>query len=159
MGIFTYENEVTSVVPPAKLFKAFILDADNLYSKIIPSHPQTEIVGGDGGPGTIKKITFSHGGESKTIVHRLDIVDEVSLTYKYTVLEGDLISETIDQIVKEIKVTEGPDGGSILKSTSIYHTKEGNQLDEGKLKIGEEKGLALFKAAEAYLLANPAEYN
>ena len=64
MGVFTYENEVTSVVPPAKLFKAFILDADNLYSKIIPSHPQTEIVGGDGGPGTIKKITFSHGNSS-----------------------------------------------------------------------------------------------
>ncbi|KAL0538017.1 hypothetical protein IC582_027011 [Cucumis melo] len=159
MGVFTFENEVTSVIPPTKFFKAFILDADNLYPKIIPNQPQTEIVEGDGGAGTIKKITFNYGGELKTIKHRLDVVDEASLTYKYTVLEGDLISETIDQIVKEIKVTEGPDGGSILKSTSVYHTKGDNQLDEGKLKSGEEKGLALLKAAEAYLLANPAEYN
>ncbi|XP_038876313.1 major allergen Pru ar 1-like [Benincasa hispida] len=159
MGVFTYENEVVSVIPPAKFFKAFIIDADNLYPKIVPNQPQTEIVEGNGGPGTIKKITFNHGGQVKTITHKLDVVDEASLTYKYTVLEGDLISDTIDQIVKEIKVTAGPDGGSILKSTSVYHTKEDNQLDEEKLKIGEEKGLALFKAAESYLLANPGEYN
>ncbi|CAK9328959.1 unnamed protein product [Citrullus colocynthis] len=159
MGVYTYENEVASVIPPAKFFKAFILDADHLYPKIVPNQPQNEIIEGDGGPGTIKKITFNHGGQVKTITHRLDVVDEATLTYKYTVLEGDLISDTIDQIVKEIKVTAGPDGGSILKSTSIYHTKEDNQLDQEKLKSGEEKGLALLKAAESYLLANPNEYN
>ncbi|XP_038906711.1 major allergen Pru ar 1-like [Benincasa hispida] len=159
MGIFTYENEVVSMIPPTKFCKAFIIDADNLYPKIVPNQPQTEIVDGDGGLGTIKKITFNHGGQVKTITHRLDVVDEASLMYKYTVLEGDLISDTIDQIVKEIKVIASPEGRSILKSTSIYHTKGDNQLDEEKLKTSEEKGLALFKAAEGYLLANPGEYN
>ncbi|XP_038906608.1 major allergen Pru ar 1-like [Benincasa hispida] len=159
MGVFTYENEVASVIPLTKFFKAFIIDADNLYPKIVPNQPQTEIVEGDGGPGTIKKITFNHGGQVKIIMHRLDIVDEASLTYKYTVLEGDLISDTIDQIVKEIKVTAGPDGGSILKNTSIYHIKGDNQLDKEKLKTDEEKGLTLFKIAAGYLLTNPDEYN
>ncbi|KAG7013661.1 hypothetical protein SDJN02_23828, partial [Cucurbita argyrosperma subsp. argyrosperma] len=159
MGVFTYENEVTTVISPAKFFKAFILDADRLYPKIVPHQPKTEVVEGDGGPGTIKIITFSHGEQVKSIKHRLDVVDEKSLTYKYTVLEGELLSDNIDQISKELKVTAGPDGGSILKSVSIYHTKGDHQIDEQKLKIGEEKGLGLLKAAEAYLLANPAEYN
>ncbi|KAL6188530.1 hypothetical protein ACLB2K_039922 [Fragaria x ananassa] len=34
MGVFTYETEFTSVIPPARLFKAFILDVDNLIPKI-----------------------------------------------------------------------------------------------------------------------------
>jgi hypothetical protein len=33
MGVFTYEAETTSVIPPAKLFKAFVLDGDNLIPK------------------------------------------------------------------------------------------------------------------------------
>ncbi|KAK9933889.1 hypothetical protein M0R45_021062 [Rubus argutus] len=36
MGVFTYESEFTSVIPPARLFKAFVLDADNLIPKIAP---------------------------------------------------------------------------------------------------------------------------
>lgn len=61
MGVFSYENEVATVIPPAKFFKAFILDADRLFPKIVPHQPQTEILEGNGGPGTIKKITFTHG--------------------------------------------------------------------------------------------------
>lgn len=62
MGVFTYETESTSVIPPAKLFKAFILDGDNLVPKVAPlAIKSTEIVEGDGGPGTIKKITFGEG--------------------------------------------------------------------------------------------------
>ncbi|XP_022138757.1 major allergen Pru ar 1-like [Momordica charantia] len=159
MGIFTYENEVATSIPPVKFFKAFILDADQLYPKIVPSHPQTEVLEGDGGPGTIKKISFSHGGNVISIKHRIDVVDEATLTYKYTVLEGEMFSENIEQISKEITVTAGPDGGSVLKSVATYHTKGDYQINEEKVKAGEEKGLALLKAAENYLLANPTEYN
>lgn len=62
MGVFTYEIEFTSVIPPPRLFKAFILDADNLIPKIAPQAIKgTEILQGDGGPGTIKKVTFGEG--------------------------------------------------------------------------------------------------
>lgn len=62
MGVFTYETESPSVIPPAKLFKAFILDADNLIPKVVPQAIQaSEIIEGNGGPGTIKKITFGEG--------------------------------------------------------------------------------------------------
>ena len=62
MGVFTFEYEHSSTVPPARLFKAFILDGDNLITKIAPQAIKScEILEGNGGPGTIKKITFGEG--------------------------------------------------------------------------------------------------
>ena len=62
MGVFTYESEDASVIPPARLFKAFVLDSDNLIPKVVPQAlKSTEIIEGNGGPGTIKKITFGEG--------------------------------------------------------------------------------------------------
>ncbi|KAK9992167.1 hypothetical protein SO802_027152 [Lithocarpus litseifolius] len=62
MGVFTYETETTSIIAPAKLFKAFVLDGDNLIPKVAPhAIKSVEIIEGNGGPGTIKKITFGEG--------------------------------------------------------------------------------------------------
>ena len=59
MGVFTYESEFTSTIPSARLFKAFVLDADNLIPKIATQAVKSaEIIDGNGRPGTIKKITF-----------------------------------------------------------------------------------------------------
>ena len=50
MGVITYEHEITSSIPPAKMFKAFILDSDKLIPKILPQAiKSTEIIEGDGG--------------------------------------------------------------------------------------------------------------
>ena len=66
MGVFKFEAEYISVIPPTRLFKAFFLDADNLFPKVAPEAIKcAEIFEGDGGVGTIKKITF---GEGKYIV-------------------------------------------------------------------------------------------
>ena len=62
MGAITYEMEVTSSIPPAKMFKAFVLDVDSLIPKVLPQPIKcVEIIEGDGGPGTIKKINFGEG--------------------------------------------------------------------------------------------------
>jgi len=62
MGVFTYEAETTTVIPSARLFKAFVLDADNLIPKIAPQAIKSaEIIEGNGGPGTIKKVNFGEG--------------------------------------------------------------------------------------------------
>lgn len=62
MGAFTFESENTSVIPPARLFKALIVDADNLIPKILPQAiKSTETVSGNGGPGTTKKVHFGKG--------------------------------------------------------------------------------------------------
>ena len=69
MGVFTYESENTSVIAPARLFKSLILDADNLIPKVVPQAVKnTEIISGNGGPGTIKKVHFGEGIQFKTLL-------------------------------------------------------------------------------------------
>lgn len=62
MGVLTLTDEFTSPVPAGIMFKALILDADDLIPKLMPQAIKSvETVEGNGGPGTIKKITLSEG--------------------------------------------------------------------------------------------------
>ena len=62
MGVFTFEDQTTSPVAPATLYKAVAKDADTIFPKALPdSFKSVEIVEGNGGPGTIKKISFVEG--------------------------------------------------------------------------------------------------
>lgn len=63
MAVVSLTDEVTSPVPAGKLFKALILDADNLIPKLMPQAIKgIDTVEGNGGPGTIKKLTFAEQG-------------------------------------------------------------------------------------------------
>ncbi|KAF3456293.1 hypothetical protein FNV43_RR00943 [Rhamnella rubrinervis] len=160
MGVSTFETEVTSVVAPARLFKALILDADNLIPKVVPqAFKSAEIISGNGGPGTIKKIHFAEGSPYKYVVHKIDTVDTENHTFSHTVIEGDLLGDKLEKIAHETKIVAGSDGGSILKNTSKYFTKGDHGVDEQFVNEGKEKGIALLKAIEAYLVANPDAYN
>ncbi len=107
MGVTCFEHEITSPVPPAKIFKASVLESDTVLPKVVPHLVKcVEIIQGDGGPGTIKKIHFS------------------------------------------------PDGGSIYKNKIKYHTKKDVDLTE-HANGGKEEGIVVFKAIEAYVIANP----
>jgi hypothetical protein len=61
MGVFSFEEETTSIVAPARLYKALVTDADIITPKVIDVIKSIEIVEGNGGPGTIKKLTFVEG--------------------------------------------------------------------------------------------------
>ncbi|KAH0993009.1 hypothetical protein GBA52_004492 [Prunus armeniaca] len=160
MGVFTYETEFTSVIPPARLFKAFILDADTLIPKIAPSAVKgAEIVEGDGGVGTIKKITFGEGSQFGFVKHRVDGIDKDNFSYSYTLIEGDALSDVIEKIAYETKLVASPDGGSIIKTTSHYHAKGDVVIKEEQVKAGKAKASGLFKLVEDYLTANPDAYN
>lgn len=68
MGVVSYEYKVVSSIPPARLFKSFILDSDNLIPKVVPgAFKSIETLHGDGGAGTIKVITFGEGIKTSTI--------------------------------------------------------------------------------------------
>ncbi|KAG6431434.1 hypothetical protein SASPL_109513 [Salvia splendens] len=160
MGVVTYEYEVVSTISPSRLFKSFILDSDNLIPKVVPgAFKSFEILEGDGGVGTIKLITFGEGSQFKFAKHKVEEIDEANCTYKYSVIEGDALGEEIDSISYVVKVDAGPDGGSVVKTTSSYHTKtEHHSITEEKIKEGKEKAKAIFHAIEAHLHANPHEY-
>ncbi|WRX20381.1 hypothetical protein QQP08_012868 [Theobroma cacao] len=66
---------------------------------------------------------------------------------------------TLEKISYETKFVAGPDGGSVCKSTSKYYTIGDIEIKEEQIKAGKERALGMYKAVEAYLLANPDAYN
>ncbi|XP_031250292.1 major allergen Pru ar 1-like [Pistacia vera] len=156
MGVFTYEMEVVTKIPPTKIFKAFVLEGDSLIPKIVPQAiKNVEFIQGDGGPGSIKKITFGEGSQFDYVKHKVEALDKKNLTYSYSVIEGDALMKSLEKITYEIKISSSPDGGSICKSISKYYTVGDFEIKEEQIKAGKEKSSGLFKALEAYLLANP----
>ncbi|XP_024024066.1 major allergen Pru av 1-like [Morus notabilis] len=157
MGVFTFDDEFTSTVAPARLFKASVLDADNLFPKIAPQAAKSaETVEGNGGPGTIKKITFPDG---KYVKQKLDSIDHNNFSYSHSLIEGDVLGAEVEKISHETKFVATPNGGSIIKVTTKFHTVGDAQFDEAKAKEGKEKAAGLFKLVEGYLQANPDAYN
>jgi len=62
MGVFAFSDEFTSPVPPARLFKALILDFGNLLPKLLPQLIKSvEFTQGNGEAGSIRQISFQDG--------------------------------------------------------------------------------------------------
>ncbi|GLU08442.1 hypothetical protein SLE2022_253550 [Rubroshorea leprosula] len=160
MGVVTYEMEVATAIPPAKMFKAFVLDSDNLIPKILPQAIKSVVIlEGDGGAGTIKQVNFGEGSQFKSVKHRIDGIDLEKFAYSYTVVEGDALMNTLEKISNKIEFEASPNGGSVCKSSSTYHTIGDIEIKEEHIKAGKEKAMGMFKAVEAHLLANPDAYN
>ncbi|XP_027166182.1 major allergen Pru ar 1-like [Coffea eugenioides] len=156
MDPITYSAEMTSSIPPARLFKAVILD-HHLLPKVVPqANKSVEILEGDGGAGTIKKFPEY---PFKSAKHRVEALDKDNFIYSYSVIESDALKEGIEKFTNEIKFEASPDGGSICKTTSSIYTKGDAKIPEGEIQGGRQRSLGLFKAVEAYLLANPDAYN
>ncbi|KAB2040182.1 hypothetical protein ES319_D02G064300v1 [Gossypium barbadense] len=138
MGGFTYESEVITSIPPPKMFKACILDGDNLIPKIVPQvFKSVEYIEGNGEPGSIRKVTFAQGNQFNYMKQKVEALDREKFEYIYS-LEA------------------SPGGGSMCKTSSKYYTIGDIELKEEAIKAGKEKASGvLFKAIEAYLLANP----
>jgi len=156
----TYDMEIPSSIPAPRMFKAFILDGDNLIPKVLPQAIKSvETLEGDGGVGTIKITTFGEGSQHKCVKHRVDAIDKENFTFSYSITEGDALMGVFESISYHIKIIATSDGGSISKNRSIYNTKADAQVSEEEIKAGKEKASSIFKAVEAYLLANPEAYN
>ncbi|KAH6765467.1 hypothetical protein C2S52_016450 [Perilla frutescens var. hirtella] len=147
------EIEITSSIPADKMFKAVALDSDDIIPKIFPG-AHVEIIQGDGGPGTIKKINFGEG-MLKSVKHRIDAVDKDKLSQSYTVMTSDILSSNIESIAHELTVIPSPDGGSIYKNRITNNTKLG---DANIIDGAKEEATVLFKAIEDYILAHPDAY-
>ncbi|XP_014509123.1 pathogenesis-related protein 2-like [Vigna radiata var. radiata] len=154
MAVFTFEEQTTSPVAPATLYQALVKDADNIVPKAVDSFKSVEIVEGNGGPGTIKKISFLEDGETKFVLHKIETIDEANLGYSYSIVGGVALPETAEKITIDTKISGGADGGSLIKLSISYHGKGDAPPNEDELKAGKAKSDALFKAVEAYLLAN-----
>ncbi|XP_050220156.1 major allergen Pru ar 1-like [Mercurialis annua] len=150
----TFEKETTTSIPQDKVFKVFVLESDSIIPKIIPNM-KVEFVQGNGEPGTIKKTTFGEGGDAKYIKTKVEATDKDNFTHSYSIFEGEPWMPELEKTTFEIKVEASADGGSVIKSTSKYIPKPGCVISEEKVKAGSEKAFGMFKAIEAYVLANP----
>ncbi|KAL0388516.1 UNVERIFIED_CONTAM: Major allergen Pru ar 1 [Sesamum radiatum] len=159
MAITTFTDEHSSPIPPSRIFKASIIDSHNLIPKLMPQAIRSiNIVQGDGGAGTIKQINFAEGSPFKYVKYRIDELNEESLTYGYTLVEGDSLEDKLEKITYSVKFEQSADGGSICKVTSKYYTVGEFTLKEEEVKSGKERVLAMYKAVEAFLTQNPDAY-
>ncbi|KAF9677967.1 hypothetical protein SADUNF_Sadunf08G0163000 [Salix dunnii] len=164
MGVITLENEFPVNVSPAKLFKAYCLDTVALMPKILPEYiKSSEIIEGNGGPGTIRKITFVEGKPSFTrkglnyVKQKIEAMDKENFTYSFSVIEADVWKfAEVEKVIYENKFVRTPEGGSICKRTRTYHIKGDGEINKDKIKdVYGKKTEGLLKAVEAYFMANP----
>ncbi|XP_045788599.1 ABA-responsive protein ABR17-like [Trifolium pratense] len=155
MGVFAFEDDFVSTVAPPKLYKALAKDADEIVPKVIPVIQGVEIVEGNGGPGTIKKLTAVEDGKTSFILHKVGAVDEAKLGYNYSLVGGTGLDESLEKVEFETSVVAGSDGGSIVKISVKYHTKGDAALSDAVRDETKGKGTGLLKAIEGYVLANP----
>ncbi|KAG6735845.1 hypothetical protein POTOM_061486 [Populus tomentosa] len=152
MEVLTFTEEFSSPVVAKRLFTAMVLEADTLIPKLAPQAVKIiETIEGNGGPGTIKKLTFY-------AKHRIDAVDKDNLTHSYTAVEGVTLLDKFESIAYDIKFEATPEGGCKGTFVSKYFPKPGAEVKEEEIKEGKEKAAAVYKAVEAYVVANPQAY-
>ncbi|XP_016513152.2 pathogenesis-related protein STH-2 [Nicotiana tabacum] len=159
MGVTTYTHEASTTVAPTRLFKALVLDSENLVPKLMPQVVKNiEIVVGDGDAGSIKKMNFVEGGPIKYLKHKLHVIDDKNLVTKYSLIEGDVLGDKLESITYDVKFETSAKGGCICKTSTEYHTKGDYVFKEEEHNEGKEKAMELFKVVEDYLLANSTVY-
>ncbi|XP_043689101.1 major strawberry allergen Fra a 1.07-like [Telopea speciosissima] len=158
MGITTFTEEISGPISLARIFKAGVLDAHNLLPKLLPDKIKSIEVQGDGGPGSIEQINLAEGSPFKCIKHRIEELDKENFMCKHTLIEGGVIGDKIIKVVETFKFEASPNGGSICKITSEFHTVDDCEVKEEEIKISKDMAIRVSKVVEAYLLENPNAY-
>ncbi|XP_074369354.1 major strawberry allergen Fra a 1.07-like [Apium graveolens] len=155
LGIFTFTDELTSPVAPARIFKASTVDSNNLIPKLLPHAVKSiELLKGDGGAGSIKQINFAEG----KLKHQIDDLNQENYVYNYTLIEGEGMMDKIDKISYEVKFEASCAGGTICKMSTKVYAKSNFELKENEINAGKKKVMGMYKIVEAYLLQNPDAY-
>jgi hypothetical protein len=117
---------------------------------------------GDGSPGSIITLTLSAAAAadagSSLMRSRVVARDHVGRVLRNEVLEGGKVNSQLKSQVTEVKLEAAGEGGCVAKFRVEYERIDGGALapeDEAALTGGH---IGMLKMAEAYLVANPAEY-
>ncbi|KAK5794537.1 hypothetical protein PVK06_035770 [Gossypium arboreum] len=132
MGVVSYNYESTSPVAPARLFKAFVLEADKVWPIAAPHAIKSIEVEANPGPGSIVKINFVEGGP---------------------------LGDKLEKINYENKFEAAVGGGTVCKSSMKFYTVGDYVITEDEIKALIKGSEGVYKAIEAYLLANPDASN
>ncbi|XP_031264471.1 major allergen Pru av 1-like [Pistacia vera] len=155
MGVITDQLEVSCALPAAKMFKGFVVEADDIFPKVMPQAIKSaELIEGDGGPGSIRKVNIVAGDKPAYLKQKVDALDKESFSFSYTIFEGEILDNKFEKICHESKWESSPNGGSIFKSTAKFYTLPGFEGAENFISNEKQRAIALIKAVEAHLQAN-----
>ncbi|CAN1818118.1 Major pollen allergen Bet v 1-C [Linum perenne] len=163
MGVTTATHEFKSSIPAERMYKAIVVENSTLFPKIVPQY-KSEFIQGNGGVGSIRETCFPDEGGVKTVKHRVEAQDPANYYGKYTLIEGGPLSDknvesvvnevkNVESVVNEVKI-EAVGDGCVCKATNHYHTK-GDEADKAMIESTGQQTIALYKAVQDYLLANP----
>ncbi|XP_030454857.1 major allergen Pru ar 1-like [Syzygium oleosum] len=156
MGVVTFAQELESPIASDRLFKALMLDSHVLFPKLMPQYIKSiDLVNGDGGVGSVRQTNFAQESLLKYAKHRIDEMDAVNFRCKYTLIEGDILSDGLKSVVYEIEFVDDGNGGSICRMSSDYCLDRDIELRDEDIEAGKDRAMELYRAVEAYLLANP----
>ena len=85
---------------------------------------------------------------------KVDAIDKESFTYAYSIIDGDILLGFVESINNHFAYVPNADGGCTVKSTITFNTKGDAVVPEENIKFANEQNHAIFKAVEAYLIAN-----
>ncbi|KAL5996263.1 hypothetical protein ACLOJK_026337 [Asimina triloba] len=156
----SFSQEHTWVFPPARLWKASVLDASSLIPTVMPEViASSKILEGDGGVGSIRLMNFTPDMKEFTSVKdRIDVIDGENYVFKYTIIEGGLIGVKLKSYSFETRFTPTGNGGTKSKVIVDYETLDGQSLTEVEIKMIKGATTSIAKAIEEYLQANPGAY-
>nr|AHG94647.1 pathogenesis-related protein 10 [Lilium regale] len=150
---------IESPVSAPRLFRAAILDWHTLGPKLAP-----EIIAsgtgesGDGGAGSVRQLNFTSVMPFSYVKERLDFVDHEKFECQSTIIEGGHLGTRLESASAHFKVEPTSAGGSIVTVTTNTKPLPGIEADEGVIAAAKGAIEKHFRAAEAYLLANPDAY-
>ncbi|XP_044326200.1 pathogenesis-related protein 1-like, partial [Triticum aestivum] len=129
--------------------------APKLAPHIVASaHP----IEGEGGIGSVRQFNFTSAMPFTLMKERLEFLDAEKCECKSTLAEGGGIGTAIKTATSHIKVEPAANGGSVVKVDSTYKLLPGVEVKD-EITKAKDSVTAIFKAAEAYLIANPHAYN
>ncbi|OWM88118.1 major strawberry allergen Fra a 1.06-like [Punica granatum] len=155
----TYQEFVIPI-SRERAFKGMAVDVHNLVVKAAPHIMKSvKTIHGDGGPGTIRECTYTKESGCSAIVGtlRVDILDAKNFVYRHTITDGDAYRMMYSVIVEMRYEALGHDK-CICKMSTEHHPKEGITYKEEDIEKGNRTMMALYKAMQDYLVANPNAY-
>ncbi|VAI83976.1 unnamed protein product [Triticum turgidum subsp. durum] len=155
----SWTQEIESAVTAPGLFRAGVMDWHTLAPKLAPqivarAHP----VEGEGGIGSVRQFNFTSAMPFNLMKERLEFIDVDKCECKSALIEGGGIGTAIETGTSHIKVEPAANGGSVVKVESTYKLLPGVEVND-EITKAKDSVTAIFKAAEAYLIANPDAYN
>ncbi|KAK1280063.1 hypothetical protein QJS04_geneDACA004511 [Acorus gramineus] len=160
MIIKGFNCEFVSPVSASRMFKAGVVDSQNLSPKIAPAIiKDIVVVEGDGKAGSTIRVNFTKESNFGSVKERIDVLDEEKFAYKYTLVEGGRIGEAYESATYEVRFEpRGDDRGCVCRVEGVFNAYSDDGFGEEEIGALRDAVVGKYRAVEAFLIGNPEAY-